>query len=320
MRTNRPFFPVLLSLALVTSAAAAADPPGGDKKALAQAKAGEALAYFDKGEWRPALDAFRAAEQLVHAPTLVLYMARCEERLGKMLEARALYEKVVAEPVPKDAPEAYAKGHAGAMSELAELRLKIPSLSVKVVGATGAGARVTIDATDVPAGQERELDPGEHKVVVTTPGVAPVARTVTLAPGRSIEIAVPVDAPAVLAPVSTQAAPAPPRWPAALAGGAFGIGIAGVATGAVAAVMTLGRVSSLNEACPKSTCPSNAYSGAVSGAKSLHTLTITGFALGGAGVLAGALILGLGPRGAPPPRVTTALRVGLGQLGLEGSF
>src|SRR4051794_34506341 len=95
---------------LVAAAPAAAQAP--DAQAAARARGEEGLKLFQADKWDEAFAAFAAADGLFHAPTLVVFMAGCRRNQGRLIEAKALYEKVVAEPLPRDPPEAFKKAQA----------------------------------------------------------------------------------------------------------------------------------------------------------------------------------------------------------------
>ena len=106
-------------------AADAARPPTADNRQLARKKANEGRELYLAGRWRDAYERFFEAEQLHHAQTLVLYLARCQHRLGKLVEARALYRQILAEPLAKDAPQQYVEAQRDAERELAQVQAEL---------------------------------------------------------------------------------------------------------------------------------------------------------------------------------------------------
>ncbi len=90
-----PLAPPLLALGLLVAALpCAALPP--EPKAAARVLADQGYELYEAGKFDEAIDAFRRADQLFHAPTLVFAMAKASARAGKLLEARALFQKVMA--------------------------------------------------------------------------------------------------------------------------------------------------------------------------------------------------------------------------------
>jgi hypothetical protein len=99
-----------------------ADTSATDARQLARTKAQEGLALYLAERWQEAYQRFVEADRLHHAPTLTLYLARCQRKLGKPAEARALYGQLLAEPLAKDAPPQYAEARRDAERELAQLQ------------------------------------------------------------------------------------------------------------------------------------------------------------------------------------------------------
>src|SRR5262249_16129404 len=107
------------------------------------------------------------------------------------VEARALYEKVAAEPVPKGAPEQFAKAVASAREELDRIRKRIASVRVRFSPDAPASATVQIDGAVLSEGQwasAKELDPGDHEVVAEADGMPAIHQTVSLKEGEAAEV------------------------------------------------------------------------------------------------------------------------------------
>src|SRR5262245_22615663 len=51
--------------------------------AVAREAGEQGLSLFNAGRWQEAYDRFDSAEAVLHAPTLVLFMAHCQKRLGR---------------------------------------------------------------------------------------------------------------------------------------------------------------------------------------------------------------------------------------------
>ena len=62
---------------------------------------------FVAGNHAEALDFMTRAEALVHAPPHLLYIARAQAALGKLVAARETYLKVTREELPASAPRAF---------------------------------------------------------------------------------------------------------------------------------------------------------------------------------------------------------------------
>ncbi len=96
-------------------------------RAQALEKAQEGLAHYRAERWREACDSFREAERLFAAPSVMIYRARCEGKLGNTAEARRLYERILAAPPAKDAPAPYVEAYRDAEKELAALPAAVES-------------------------------------------------------------------------------------------------------------------------------------------------------------------------------------------------
>lgn len=259
------------ALALVTLGGPALAQP---KKAEIEAAKKEAVAIADKGveafraeKYQDAIDAFKKADQRFHVPKFLLYVARSQTRLGKLLAAKATYQSIIDEKLATYAPEEFFTAQADANKELAELENRIPSMRIEVNGLPG-GQRptVTLDGATLPAadfGRPLLRDPGQHTIVVTVPGRPPVTREVDLREGRaeSVILEPGVTAPpvptvtATAAPSGTGPMPSPNALPAepkrgglpALSLASWGVGAAGLVAGAVMGGLALGKHVEYNE-------------------------------------------------------------------------
>ncbi|WP_441288189.1 tetratricopeptide repeat protein [Sorangium sp. KYC3313] len=208
MRSRRRL-PLSLLLALALSAVPATAisrpaQPTQAAKAAALALADKGWEHFQAGRYEEALAAFRDAYDQVHAPPILLYAARSSERLGRLIEARSLFQRVVDEPIAASAPPEFHEAQAKARVELAALASRIPTLEIAITGVAPSAVELTLDGEPVFQTGPLERDPGEHTVVATMPGQAPVTRTIRLSEGAKERVAL------VLAPapaVATRSAP-----------------------------------------------------------------------------------------------------------------
>ncbi|TKC90025.1 tetratricopeptide repeat protein [Polyangium fumosum] len=121
-----PLVPALfLTLAPPARAAEPGPASAQDKRALALEHAHQGLDAYRAGRFEEAYEHFREAQALFPAPTLLVHMARCQRRLGKVVEARALYEEVLAQGLPENAPPPFVEARHNAESELAEMEAKL---------------------------------------------------------------------------------------------------------------------------------------------------------------------------------------------------
>jgi hypothetical protein len=123
---------------------------------------------------------------------------------------------------------------------------------------------VAIDGTDVPAGQELEIDPGEHLVVARAPGMTPFEERFRVGPGSRHEVVATFEPqpPTPLAPpdarrqtndadASAKSAGGPPIGPLVLGG----VGVAATAVGVALRVTGQSDYDSASEQCPEAGCP-----------------------------------------------------------------
>jgi hypothetical protein len=79
------------------------------------------LDAYGQGDFARALDLFQKAEALAHSPVFQLYAARSLRELGKLDEARAEFETILATTPSEGAPEAWLRARSSAEDELAAL-------------------------------------------------------------------------------------------------------------------------------------------------------------------------------------------------------
>lgn len=297
-------FAVLFAAALIP-AVARAEPSDADR-ATARALAREGYDAERRGLYGIAADRFGRAEALVHAPTLLLGLARAQTGLGKLVEAQETYERIIREPLAPNAPPPFAKAVEDAKRERADLVPRIAWVTIVVSGAPSPA--VTLD--DVPAptailGVRRACNPGEHWVKANAKGFAPAERTFIVAEGSEQMVTLMMEAlPAASPP--TPPAPTPvAEHPVTgmplqtkLAIGAFGIGAAGLITGGAAGIWVLARHASLGADCPHGLC-SAGESNSVSTYRAVANLSTVALIAGGVGTVTGIALVLTTPK-APP--------------------
>src|SRR6185503_15858782 len=113
MRTRgRTLGPVVaLPLAIWLAIGGMSGPARADdvSETLAEARqaAQRGTAAFKESRFADALRELGRAEEMVHAPTHLLMMARARLALGGLVEARRLYREVTAEALPSSSPAAF---------------------------------------------------------------------------------------------------------------------------------------------------------------------------------------------------------------------
>jgi len=155
------------------------------ERATARDAANNGRAAFDAGKYEKAIDYLSRAEQLVHSPTHLLFMARAQAKLGRLVAAHETYLKITRETLAPNAPKAFVSAQDAAEQEQDALDARLPSVTVALQGATTAPDTVVqMDGTALPAamiGIPLPADPGEHVFKATGPWIASDPVTIKLA-------------------------------------------------------------------------------------------------------------------------------------------
>jgi hypothetical protein len=316
-RCTAPEFRRVLSLVVVcvgccASGLAHAEGSASDR-ATARALAGEGYAALKKQDYQTAEDRFRRADELVHAPTLVLDHARALVGLGRLGEAYQLYDAVLQEEVPANAPWVWRKATKDAQLELTALKPRVAWLTITLKGPSEAS--VTVDGRLLPAsdlGTRIPADPGERVFVASASGFITKDAKLVLTAGADATLElelVPEPAPApvvIVAPPESKPAREMDHKIArdhTLAYVSFGVAGIGLATGAVAGILWLNARSDVVASCGGLTCDRFASDAEKSRSTqdkhrydTLGTISGVGFAVGLAGAAAGVTFLLLEPK------------------------
>jgi len=339
-----------LALAFAPPALAQSDADRATARSLGQ----DGQAALDSKDYKTAEDRFRRADKLVHAPTLMLGLARSLAGNGKYVEAQETYNRMVREGLPPGAPDVFKKALEDAKREVDQISPKVCGVTITVQAAGGGevpSAKVTLDEAAVNVaslGVRREIDPGGHVLRVTADGFKPAEVRFSVTDGGSINEPVTLDKDpnAVVAPTTTattasttptgappsSSTPPQPEQPATKSHGgsalpwvAFGVGGAGLAVGAVTGIIAMGKHSDLAKACTNGVCGPDQQS-SLDSYHSMGTISTIGFIVGGVGVAAGVVLLLAQPKAeasasaAPAAGLHVFPVVGPGSLGAVGSF
>jgi hypothetical protein len=310
---------------------------------------------FDAGQYDKAIDQFSRAEQLVHAPTHLLYLARAQAKLGKLVAAHETYLKITRETLAPKAPKAFVEAQSAAVSEQPAVDARLPSITVLVKGAAASGASIEMDGTALPSamiGIPLPADPGQHVFKASAPAAASDPVTITVTEGAKQSVTLTLHATAA----GTPAAPAATAASASTSGEpltadsshsgvsglrvasyvSFGVGAVGLGLGTfflLKSGTTRSDANKLFDACNKASllgkCPgkgpeAEAINSKDSDADSQRNLGVVGLVAGGVGVAAGItfLILDAGHHSkdaqSSTPHITPV--IGLGTLGAVGTF
>lgn len=311
---------------------------------------------FEAGDYVQAVDLFQRAESLVHAPPHLLYMARAHIKLGHLVTARELYNKIIRETLSDSAPQPFRDAQESARQEIKDVEPRLAKLTLVVQAPEGTKPAVTMDGKEVPPallGVPRPVDPGEHVIEAKADGFLPAQHTSTLAEGGSDSVtlmlqpdpnAVAAAAPAAAAePASTPPAnePATPEDKGAQAGSslavpayiALGVGAVGLGAGVLFTLQSSNkraeaddlfatcRAQGVDGECKESDPLSDEVASLDDEAGSARTMAIVGYALGGVGVAAGVTLLlldGSNDESATEPSIRPWL--GYRSAGVVGTF
>ncbi|HMJ15806.1 MAG TPA: tetratricopeptide repeat protein [Polyangiaceae bacterium] len=156
-------------------------------KATARTLATEGIKLFQAGRYAEALDRLQRAQALYDAPVHLLYIARAQVKLDKLVEGAESYRRLSRVQLDAAAAAAQKQALEAGAQELVELEPKIPALRLDVQPPNVEGLEIRIDGERVPpaiVGVERHANPGMHKVQVWAPGFNAAEADVELKPGE----------------------------------------------------------------------------------------------------------------------------------------
>ncbi|MFO0661315.1 MAG: hypothetical protein U0165_16000 [Polyangiaceae bacterium] len=337
----------LVALTVLPSVALAA-PTAAAKTAAREFTATAVKALGDK-DYSKALEYFEKAYALVPAPTLALGRARSLVGLGKYKKAVEVYQAIVTEGAPKNAPAPIVRAVDSAKKEIGETQSKLGSVTITVQ--SGVKASVTVDGEAFPEsqwGSKQTIDPGEHEIVAIAEGKDKLSKKIKVTEGDSLSVklewtsSTPVTAPVATKPgepaapktdpaqvnPDAKSEPAAPSEPtqAPRKGSvqrtvgfvALGVGGAALIGGGVVGVLGMGKRSDLDGKCPNGSCPPKYWDDVdtVGRYRTISSIALySGIALAATGTV---LVLT-----APKNQETTAWAapyVGAGQAGFTGAF
>ncbi len=335
----RRLMAALCSAALVAALASSAHAQTAADRETARTLFDDGKKKRDSGNIAGALEAFRAADAIMHAPTTGLAVARSFASLGRIIEAREAAVAVEQLPLgPKESP-AFADARKSASQLAAELAGRIPTLTIVLKGAQPTTeAAITVDGVAVPAAAAkapRRLDPGTHVVVAAIKG-GEVRGEITLNEHdvKSIDLDVTElvngtqvtknDPKASGGSSDSRGSYSPLLWVG------VGVAVVGAAAGTVTGLVSMGKTSDVESGCgPNNKCPPSTHD-ALDGARMFATLSTVSFIVAGAGAGVAVVALAMGRRSpnaeqkasAPPPSSAPRVSpwVGVGSAGLSGSF
>lgn len=322
----------LLLVAIWTWTAPAAAQEDAATRAAARKLAEDGVAALQAGDSAKAVEKLDKALRTLRAPSIALWSGRALARHGQLVEAAERLLEATRLPVSGEtAVQEQAK--ADAEKELEQLRPRIPSLVIRVEGATDAS--VSLDGKVVPTsllGEDRPVNPGTHQLLATR-GSEQLTESVSVGEGERKDVTLRFAAATPATPLlATPPTDAPPPAQASSGNGsrtlafvALGIGGAGLVLGGVTGVLAMSKKSSLDDDtrhCENDQCV-YAVEDEVHSLRTFRTVSSIGFIAGGALAAAGVVLLLTSSSSDQKGQThgsTLALGVAPSSLRLRGSF
>jgi len=252
------------------------------RRAQAATLADTAYDLMNKGLYVDAIDLFRKADARFHSPMFTVFIARCQDKLGRPADALANMERAANEQLADYAPASFRKAQDEARAAIPALMMRVPTVTVDAAG--GSGATLVIDGKPAAFGTPVRLNPGNHQVVAMSAGESQ-KQEVSLAEGQAENLRFEFGVDQVTgADNDTGASYVAP-------GIAFGVGGVGLLIGAVAGGIFIGRADEHKEACSDDgVCPPEL---AAEGEeiRTLGDVSTAGFVIGGVGLVTGTVLM-----------------------------
>jgi hypothetical protein len=312
---------------------AGAREPTAEELAAARQVFNDGLDLEKKEQWADALAKFALVAKIKMTPQVRYHLARCHERLGRLVDALNGYELA--------AQEAKAMGDKArdvlenAPPRAAELRSRVAHVRIQVTG-TVRSSRILLDGRAVSLALVDTLipvDPGAHRIEVRRGADVTAERELQLAAAASETVALTIDDPVPSPPPTASTAPPPPpppppppsRVPAYATAGA---GAALLVGGGVLWGLREATIAAIRETCTgEDTGCDPAFEPTEELGRTYTTVSYVLFGVGGAAVATGVVLwLVLAPpedtaaSGARAPLVRVGLAPSPGGATLLGGF
>jgi hypothetical protein len=314
-----------------------------EERSGARAAANQGVEAFDQQRWADAIELFSRAEEVVHSPVHLSFIARAEMKLGHLVKASELFNRIKREPLPANPPKAQADAVANASAQLDALEEQLAYVEIRISGAKAQELTVTTDGLVVASALvavRRPIDPGVHvfKASGAVGGSEPVTAVFKAGERRLIELLIRPELGVAASPVAPGApAPtgnAPEEAPASSSGSglrvggytALGVGVAGAALGTVfilGAKSKGDQADEAYEACGGASCPTadRAHVRELEDDQARNkTWATISFGVGGAALATGITLLILGNKHAKVESAGITPMLGYRSIGLKGAF
>lgn len=317
---GRAAFAMSLAAGLFASSPARAQQPTASDRETARALMAEGREKRDAGDLAAALKAFTTADSIMHVPTTGLEVARTQDKMGQLLEARETLLVVLRiAPQPSDPPP-FAEARRAAEALDADLAKRIPTLVVEATSELPGPITVSIDEQTIApnlVSVPRKMNPGKH-VVVAKAGGEETRETISLAPNETKQIALRVvkKPPPPPEPSPDLSVERPKRPIPLVTWIGLGVGAAGALTGTITGIVSISKTNSL-EGCIGDQCPRDQQS-TIDSASTFATIADVSFIVAGAGLAVAAVGYFVLRPPANKPAATGWVTVGPG--GVAGTF
>jgi hypothetical protein len=141
---------LMLSISLALIAPAAFAEPTAADRATARTLAQEGQHALETKNYTMAIDKFTRADALVHAPTLLLGLARAQVGATKLVEAQENYNRIIREGVAPGAPKSWSKAIDDANKEVAPSRRASPGSPSRCSGRRAPRSSSTAPLSPTP--------------------------------------------------------------------------------------------------------------------------------------------------------------------------
>jgi hypothetical protein len=258
-RFHRRLRPTLFAAALALGSlyphAALAEPTAGERE-TARALMNEGDRKSAAKDYAGALKAYQGAHAIMSVPSTGAALARTQAAMLLLVEARDTALQVTRMPVRPNESSPFTKARTAAEKLAQELATRIPSLQITVQGPPpSADVRITFDGQALPSTVLKfpyKANPGRHNIAASAGGFADASREVDLREGESASVIL-----SLTASATKTAASAPPK--------------------------------SETQAAARSDTPSLLGREAADASPGASPLVYIGFAVGGAGLIAGSV-------------------------------
>ncbi len=275
------------------------------------------------GDFATACQRFEASQHEEPAPGTLMNLGECSARLERWLPARTYFAQ---------AGEAFPAGdkrRTTATERVMAMEAHLGRIAVHAAPSAPTDLRVQVEhGDDVPLEAPKWAAPGPVNLVVTAAGHQERRYAIVVNSSQPVELT--IEAGALTAhvdpspgPVRSTTTSEQPHSTRGLGYAVGGAGLVAIGVGAVTGLMVLNKASTVKQHCDATYACDPTGVDAASNGKLLSTVSVVGFAVGGAAVALGAYWI---IKGKPTPRTATALSVtpmlapGAGGIFLGKSF